>query len=83
MNYRKIAGWLSVAALTSLSGCCSWCDRCCSRPTAYAPPPQYAQPCCPQPVCCPTGPQTAAPPNYQPNWSSPQPAYYLQTDCCQ
>jgi hypothetical protein len=93
MAYRKIAGCLGVAALSMLTGCCAWCDRYCSHPAyappAYAPPAQYGAPCAPcapQPTCCPAGYQPAT---AQPNWSSPQPAYYPQqtyypqSGCCQ
>jgi hypothetical protein len=90
MIYRKIATLISMGVVSTLSGCCSWCEHHCPHQAVCAPAPQYAPACCPQqPVCCPPGYQAPPPgyqqvPNsYQPRWSGAQPVSYQPAECCQ
>jgi hypothetical protein len=72
MRWNRVGVWPALAILISLSGCCSFCDKYCSHPVAYAQP----APVCCQPVCC--QPATYAPPPAVPaqpgaTWQNPAP----------
>ena len=69
MQWRRL---VLLGALLTGSGCCSWCDHHCQpRPV----PTAACAPCCqPAPQCCqPCGPTAPPPPNFQRNYSSPNP----------
>jgi hypothetical protein len=71
MPRMRLGGWAALAALFSLSGCCSFCDKFCSHPVSYVP--QQAPVCC-QPVCCqPVATGAPAPVVAQPQqtWQNP------------